>query len=142
MQDKIQAALIFATRLREPRSLSKNTVELANEGHGEHRASREAGDGAQYGREGAELNPGPNKWRGGRQRGGRRTRLKEKLCCSIYLVFDPCKVFQSGRTLLQERGQGVFSFPKFRFHLHCFCGAAAVPCCVFSLVRTILKIRQ
>ena len=32
--------------MREPRILSTNFVELANESHGEHRASREAGDGA------------------------------------------------------------------------------------------------
>ena len=36
---------------REIRGLSTNTVELANDGHGEHRASREAGDGAHCGRE-------------------------------------------------------------------------------------------
>ena len=32
-------------------SLGNDIVELANDGHGERRASREAGDGAHYGRE-------------------------------------------------------------------------------------------
>ena len=49
--------LILATGLRELRRLSTNIIDLANEGHGEHRASREAGDGAHCGREGGELNP-------------------------------------------------------------------------------------
>ena len=30
----------------------------------------------------------------------------------------------------------MFFFPKFRFHFHFFCGAAAVPCCAFSPVHT------
>ena len=37
--------------------MSTNFVELVNEGHGEHRASREAGDGAHCGREGGKLYP-------------------------------------------------------------------------------------
>ena len=43
--------------MRERPSLSTKFVELANEGHGEHRASREAGDGAHFGREGGKLIP-------------------------------------------------------------------------------------
>ena len=35
--------------------MSDNIVELANEGHGEHRASREAADGAHRGREWGKL---------------------------------------------------------------------------------------
>ena len=49
----IQAVLIFATtmKLKEGApSVSINTVELANNSHGEHR-SREAGDGARCGGE-------------------------------------------------------------------------------------------
>ena len=42
---------------REHRSLSTNIVELVGEGHGEHRTSREAGDGAHCGREGGKLIP-------------------------------------------------------------------------------------
>ena len=42
---------------RELRSLSANIVERANEGHGEHKASREAGDGAHCGGEGGKLYP-------------------------------------------------------------------------------------
>lgn len=38
-------------------SLSANNVELANEGYSEHRASREAGDGAHWVREGGKLYP-------------------------------------------------------------------------------------
>ena len=34
-----------------------NTVELASDGHGKHRASRVAGDGADCGREGGKLYP-------------------------------------------------------------------------------------
>ena len=37
---------------RNLRSLNTNIVDLANEGHGEHRASRGAGDGAHWGGEG------------------------------------------------------------------------------------------
>ena len=42
---------------REHRSLSTNNVEMANEGHGEHRASREARGGAHWGGEGGKLYP-------------------------------------------------------------------------------------
>ena len=42
---------------REPRSLSINIVELENERHGEHRASREARDGSHCGRKGGKLYP-------------------------------------------------------------------------------------
>ena len=45
--------------MRERRIPSTNFAELANEGHGEHRASREAGDGAHCGREGGKLYPDP-----------------------------------------------------------------------------------
>ena len=54
LQDNSQAVVIFATTLKLDQgapSLSTNTVELANDGHGEHRASREAGGGADCGRE-------------------------------------------------------------------------------------------
>ena len=57
--------LFFRTSLsseREPRSLSTHIVELANESHGEHRDSREAGNGAHWGREGGKLAlSGPNR---------------------------------------------------------------------------------
>ena len=52
-QDNIQAVLIFATGLKitEGGTQSNNKIaELANDGHGEHRASREAVDGADCGR--------------------------------------------------------------------------------------------
>ena len=52
------------------------------------------------------------------------------------LFFDRCKAFQSGRKLLHQRGSFFFSFRIFRFHFHCFCGGAAVPCCAFSFVHT------
>ena len=54
LQDDIQAVLIFATGLKITKggTQSKNKIaELANDGHGEHRASREAEDGADCGRE-------------------------------------------------------------------------------------------
>ena len=60
MQDKIQAVLVFATKIQiteRRRSLSPNFVELANECHGEHRALREAGDGTHCGREKEKLYP-------------------------------------------------------------------------------------
>ena len=38
-------------------SVSTNIFELANKGHGEHQASREAGDGAHCDREGGKLCP-------------------------------------------------------------------------------------
>ena len=41
--------------MRERRILSTNIVALANDGHGEHRASRETDDGAHCGREGGKL---------------------------------------------------------------------------------------
>ena len=51
--------LIFATNLKEREllDLSTSIVELASNGHGEHRASREAGDEAHWGREGGKLYP-------------------------------------------------------------------------------------
>ena len=54
LQDNIEAVLILATTLKLKEgapSLSTDTVELANDGHGKHSASREAGDGADCGRE-------------------------------------------------------------------------------------------
>ena len=42
---------------RELRSLSTNIVGLAHEGLGQHQTSREAGDGAHFGREGEKLDP-------------------------------------------------------------------------------------
>ena len=42
---------------RELRSFSTNFVELANEGQDEHRAYREAGNGAHCGREGGKFYP-------------------------------------------------------------------------------------
>ena len=62
VQIKLQVVHIFSTKLkfteRELRSLGTSIVELANEGRGEHRASREAGDGAHCGREGRKPYPG------------------------------------------------------------------------------------
>ena len=53
--------LFCATKLRiterATHQSSTNFVELANKGHGKHRASREAGDGAHCGREGGKLYP-------------------------------------------------------------------------------------
>ena len=131
----------FATGLelikeREVRSLSTNVVELANDGHCEHRASRETGDGAHCGRarKVQALYPGPHRWRGSRERGGRRTRLREKLFCWGFFICDPCKVFQPGRKVLHERGRDFFSFRKFGFIfvvfavLLCWC---AVLCFLF-----------
>ena len=49
LQENILAVLILATSLKLKKgapSLSTNTVELANDGHGEHRPSREATEGA------------------------------------------------------------------------------------------------
>ena len=61
--------------------------------------------------------------------------LREAL---LYVFFvDRSKVFQSDRKSFHE-GTGIF-FPPFlfgfRFHFHCFCGAA-VPCWAFSFVHT------
>ena len=52
--------LIFATRLKFTERaiiirLSTNNVDLASEGHGEHRPSPGAGDGVHCGREGRKL---------------------------------------------------------------------------------------
>ena len=42
---------------RQPGGLNTVIVERANEGHGEHRASREADHGAHWGRDAVELDP-------------------------------------------------------------------------------------
>ena len=42
---------------RKAGSLNTIMMERANEGHGEHRASREAGHGTHWGREAVELDP-------------------------------------------------------------------------------------
>ena len=59
--------------------------------------------------------------------------LREAL---LYVFFvDRSKVFQSDRKSFHE-GTGIFFPPNFfgfRFHFHCFCGAA-VPCWAFSFV--------
>ena len=51
--------------------------------------------------------PGPNRWEGGPERGERRTRLREKLCYSLFsFFFDRSKVFQSGNKKFHE-GTGI-----------------------------------
>ena len=60
--------------------LSTNFVELANEGHGEHRASREAGDGAHSGRE--EGKPYPD--RVGCERGSQKSALERHVLDGKY----------------------------------------------------------
>ena len=75
--------------------------------------------------------PGPNRWRGGRERGGRRTRLREKLCCSIFFLTGARYSNQAENCYM--RGQG-FSFRKKRFHFRCFCGACCAVLCF--LLRT------
>ena len=60
MQNKIQALLVFASKLRiteRAAQSSTNFGELANKGHGKHRASCEAGDGAHCDREAGKLFP-------------------------------------------------------------------------------------
>ena len=54
-----------------------------------------------------------------------------------FFFLDRCKVLQSGRKMLYERGRGFFFFPKFRFHFYWFCGDA-VPCCALSFVHTAI----
>ena len=55
----LNQCLFFTSRLkfreRDLVRLSTNIVELANEGHGEHRDLREAGDGSHWGREEVKL---------------------------------------------------------------------------------------
>ena len=53
-QDMIQAVLIFATTLKLTEGAAQSEhhrYRAANDGYGEHRAPREAGDGAGCGRE-------------------------------------------------------------------------------------------
>ena len=77
--------------------------------------------------------PGPNRWRGGPEWGGRRTKLREKLCCSFFFFFDRCKVFQSRQKFTTREARGFFFLPEFYgFMLGCLCGAV-VPCCAFSV---------
>ena len=56
MQKNIHAVLIFANE-PELRSLSTKGVELANEGRGGHRASREGGYETHWNKEGEKLDP-------------------------------------------------------------------------------------
>ena len=86
--------------MREQLILSTNFVELANEGHGKQRASREASDGAHCGREEGKLYPD----RIGcemvaRGAGGLRGCEREALLFVFFLFFflTECKLFQSGR---------------------------------------------
>ena len=58
-------------------------------------------------------------------------REKHLLLDFIFLTGARCSN-QAGNYCI--RGTGIcFSFRNVRFHLHCFCGAAAVPCCALSL---------
>ena len=71
---------------RKHRRLNTNIVELANEGHGKHRVSREACDGAHWGRDGAKLYPDLI---GGEvvARGSYPYQAEGKLCCSFVFFF-------------------------------------------------------
>ena len=56
---------------------------------------------------------------------------KEAMLLLLVLLYQ-CKVLQSRRTFLHKSDKDFFSFRSFRFHLHCFCGAAVPCCCAFS----------
>ena len=78
--------------------------------------------------------PGPNWWRGGRERGGRRTRLRETLCCSFFSFLTGARCSNQAENYFR-RGTGIFFSSRiFRFHFTLFlrCCCAAVPCCAFS----------
>ena len=65
---------------------------------------------------------------------------REALVFDFFLFFflTGCKVFQSGRKYLHERGRGFFSSREHRFHFHCF-RCAAVPCCAFVHTSTEIE---
>ena len=100
------------------RSLSTNFVQLANEGHGEHRASREAGDGAHCGRDGRKFYQNPV---GGevvaRRAGSIHTRLSEKFCRSILFFFTGARCSNQAEKNY-VRGAGCFSFPRLFVRVH------------------------
>ena len=85
--------------MRERRILITNFVELANERHGEHRASREAGDGAHCRREGGNLYPDESVARWSKEGRAAYEAEREVLLFDFFLFVSStgCKVFQSGR---------------------------------------------
>ena len=132
---------------RELCSLSTNIVELTNAGHGEHRASGEADDGAHCGREGGKLYPdrigGEVVARGA---GGVRSRERSPAVQFIYFLNGARCSNQAENYFMTGDGDYFLSFRNFRFPFHSFCGAA-VPCCAFSSVhityqkKTIITLR-
>ena len=80
--------------------------------------------------------------------GGRRTRLGEKLFCSFFFLFlflTGCKVFQSGRKLLHERGRAFVFLSEFFgsifivFAVLLLCRAVLSLSCIPVRTRTISK---
>ena len=84
--------------------------------------------------------PGPNWWRGGRERGGRRTRLRETLCCSIFSFFLTGARCSNQAENRYMRGRGFFSLKKklvsFSLFSRCCC---AVLCFLFVHTASISK---
>ena len=59
------------------------------------------------------------------------------LTCFFLLLFDPCKMFQSGRTFLHERGQGLCFLSEF-FGLISIVFVVLLCCAVLFIISRIL----
>ena len=131
-----QEVLIFANkptfreraRQTESPTLSSQRTRVTVSSTGHH-ARQATGFTGQRGRKAL---PGPNWWRGGRERGGQRTRLGEALPFVFFLTGARCSNQAVNKYI---KGDGdFFSFSQFRFHFF-FCFWGAVPCCAFSFVH-------
>ena len=89
---------------------------------------------------GRKTSPGPNRWRGGRERGGRRTRLREKLCCSFFFFSFSTGARCSGADNYFMRGDMDFFFLSDIFGSIFIVFAVLLlyimPFCAFSFVHT------
>ena len=142
LPNDIKAVLIFATKLKFTERATQsehNIIELANEGHGEHRASREAGDGAHCGREGGKLTRTESVARWSRE--GRVAYEAEREALQFdFLLLDRCKVLQSSdRKQLHERGRRFFFFPNFIFIVFAVLLCRAVPSLLYIPVQHIKR---
>ena len=122
--------------------LSTNNVELSNKGHGEHRASREAGDGS-LGQRKRNAIPGPigNKVVA-RGRAAYTAERSSAVWFTLLFFSTGAKCSnQAGNYYIRGDGDcfSSFEFSIFRINFHCFCGAVSCravppPSCILGTI--------
>ena len=139
--------LIFATGLKitEGGTQSNNIVELANDGLVSTGLNARRATGLTAAESEKSFTRSENRWRGGRERGERRTRLGEKSSdVAFFVFFLPVQVVPVGQKIItHERDGDFFSFRIFPFGFIgmffsvLLCRYAAMPLCRYAVLGII-----